>query len=96
MHEHLPADAVFVRSTPEFDAASTPDGLRRAHRIADGVWGVLRVLAGSITFVLDESGETTDIGAGGHHVIPPGVPHHVVPSEDARFLVEFHRLPRGD
>lgn len=88
----LPSDAVFVRSTPEFDATSTPPGLRRAHRIAEGVWGLLRVLEGRVTFVLEDSGEATDIEAGRDQVIAPEVLHHVVVGDDARFLVEFHRV----
>lgn len=89
----LPPDVVFVRSTPEFDATSTPPGLQREHQIASGVWGLLRVLAGTVTFVLEESGESTEVMAGDEMVIAPEVPHHVVVADDARFLVEFHRLP---
>ena len=57
------------------------------------MWGLLRVLSGTVTFVLEDSGEDTDISAGGEHVIAPGVAHHVVLADDARFLVEFHRVP---
>ena len=88
----LPAGASFVRATPEFDATSTPPGLLRAHQIAEGVWGVLRVLSGTVTFVLEESGDATDIHAGCEHIIAPGVLHHVVLADDAKFLVEFHRV----
>ena len=90
---HLPAGAVHVRSTPEFDATSTPPGLRRAHQIAEGVWGVLRVLAGTVTFVLEESGTAIAVAAGDHHVIEPESRHHVVVADDARFVVDFHRVP---
>lgn len=73
-----------------------PAGLRRTHRIADGVWGVLRVRAGSLVFV-DE--DTVPVGsegavtlvAGDSLVISPGVAHHVEPDPDARFTIEFHR-----
>lgn len=63
-----------------------------AHQIAEGVWGVLRVRSGTVTFVLEDSGDAVDIGAGGHHIIEPEVRHHVVVADDARFVVEFHRL----
>ncbi|NLD76767.1 MAG: DUF1971 domain-containing protein, partial [Acidimicrobiales bacterium] len=68
-----------------------PDGLLRAHKVAVGVWGRLRVLDGTVTFVAEESGERRTLGPGESQVIEPDLPHHVEPSDDARFEVEFHR-----
>ena len=46
----LPADAACYRSTAIFDEVSLPKGLRRRHATKGGVWGVIRVLEGSLTF----------------------------------------------
>jgi tellurite resistance-related uncharacterized protein len=87
----LPEGLVLQRTTPEFTAETVPDGLRRAHQVAAGVWGRLRVLAGSVTFVAEGSGETRLLRTGETQVIEPETAHHVEPGDDARFVVEFHR-----
>ena len=86
----LPDGLVLVRVTSEFDRMSTPAGLRRAHRIAPGVWGVLRVRSGSLRFVVDGGGART-LTDGECQVIPPEVEHHVELIDEVRFVVEFHR-----
>ena len=87
----LPEGASFVRSTPEFASDTVPAGLLRAHQVAEGVWGLLRVSAGEVTFVAEGSGESRRLGAGDTQVIEPNVFHHVEPGDDARFAVEFYR-----
>lgn len=88
----IPAGATLRRTTDEFTAETVPAGLLRQHRIAEGTWGLLRVRAGTVRFVV-EDGETPSamVEAGGDQVIEPGVPHHVEPDADARFVVEFYR-----
>ena len=89
--QRLPEGLAHVRTTPEFTADTVPQGLLRSHHIASGVWGVLRVLEGSLTFVFEGSGESRDLVAPATQVIEPNVLHHVEPGPTARFLVEFHR-----
>ena len=86
----LPTDVILARTTPTFDIDSAPAALLKAHHIATDVWGVLRVLDGSLTFALDDSGESRSLVAGDHQVIPPEAHHHVVPTESSRFLIEFY------
>lgn len=86
----LPAGLTPTRTTPEFNAGTVPTGLLAAHRVADGVWGLLRVVAGEVVFVLEESGVQRSMTTGTTQVIQPGVYHHVELSADARFVVEFH------
>jgi tellurite resistance-related uncharacterized protein len=88
---NLPDDVSFVRATAEFTADTVPAGLLRAHRVAAGNWGVLRVSAGTVTFVLEQTGETRTLHPGDAQVIEPETAHHVEPDADARFAVEFHR-----
>jgi tellurite methyltransferase len=91
MTDRVPSGATLVRVAGEFDEASTPRALRRAHRIADGVWGVREVRAGGLGFVFEDDGEVHDLGAGDRLVIPPGRSHHVDIDGPVRFVVEFHR-----
>lgn len=87
----LPEGVALQRSTPELDRASVPAGLLRSHRVATGVWGLLRVNAGEVTFVAEATGESRRLGPGDTQVIEPDVLHHVEPSDEARFAVEFYR-----
>jgi len=87
----LPSGLEHTRTTPEFSVQNVPAGLLGAHRVADDVWGVLRVFAGTVVFVLEDSGAQRSLTTDDAQVIEPGVLHHVEPSDDARFVVEFHR-----
>lgn len=89
----LPEGLVLSRTTNTFDKDSVPKGLLRAHRIAEGSWGVLRVVEGELLFVIEESGESRMIRAGEAQVVEPGVLHHIEVEEGARFLIEFHKKP---
>ena len=90
----LPADAVLVRVTDEFEASTVPRALRRSHRVAPGVWGVLVVRDGSLRLVWERVHDVCVLSAGDRQVIPPDVEHHVEVDGPVRFVVEFHR-PRG-
>lgn len=87
----MPDRLVLVRTTPELTDTTVPAGLRRAHRVATGVWGRLRVLDGDVRFVFEGTPATAhELRAGDSIDIPPGLAHHVEPGTDSRFLVEFH------
>lgn len=97
----LPDGLVLDRTTPEFTAATVPAGLRRAHRVAAGVWGRLVVRRGALRFVFDDDVEhPIEVAAGDTVVIPPDRAHHIEfgPDEhglgdDTAFVVEFHTRP---
>ena len=90
--EVLPDGVTLQRTTSTFDEHSTPAGLRRAHAVADGVWGRLVVEAGSLDFVFEDTPDRArTLIAGQHQVIPPLRLHHVVVDRPVRFAVEFHR-----
>jgi tellurite resistance-related uncharacterized protein len=93
-HGELPSGLSLARTTDELTATTVPAGLLRAHRVASGVWGRLQVRGGRMRFVweqADRHGPALELEAGDSVVIPPDVPHHVEPGDDARFVVEFHR-----
>ncbi len=89
----LPVQLVEARRTPLFDFATLPDALANSHRTT--VWGELRVEAGNVRYVDLEGAAPRDesLDAGEAAVIVPGIEHHVVPSTDARFYVQFFREP---
>ena len=86
----LPADLVVVRTTATWDEHSVPAALRRAHRVASGTWGRLRVDQGRLRFVA-QTAPVTDVivDARQPQAIPPDVEHFVEPQGPVRFAVEF-------
>lgn len=87
----LPEGLELVRTTPVFTTETVPAGLLKAHKVAPGVWGLLRVLDGTVTFVAEGSGDRRTLEAGENQVIEPDTSHHVELGYVARFEVEFHR-----
>lgn len=87
----MPNGLRLARTTSEFDELTVPVALLATHRVAVGAWGRLRVRAGTVRLVFENSGEGQDLVAGDHGDIPPDVPHHVELGPGARFVVEFHR-----
>lgn len=86
------------RRTADFTKDSVPAGLLKDHQVADGVWGRIVVLEGSLTYVIQGAEiQTIELSSSVSGVIEPGVYHHVVPGEDVKFFVEFYRDPgEGD
>ena len=83
-----------ARTTPEFTHESTPLGLRRAHKVADDVWGRLCARKGELSFVFEDSDLGPVLVTTGNWVdIPPDTPHHVVTSPGSAFVVEFWVVP---
>lgn len=96
MTTELPDGLELVRTTDTFDQDHHPAGIRRAHRVADGVWARLVVHTGGLGFVFeDDPDRRIDVSAGGALVIPPARLHHVDISEPVTFALEFHREPSG-
>lgn len=91
----MPAGLEHTRTTAVFTETTVPAGLLRAHRVADGVWGVLAVYSGAVDFVFEdeEKGRHSLVG-GDRFTIPPNRPHHLVVTAPVSFAVEFHGAPR--
>jgi len=87
----LPPDVEHVRTTPEFTGQTVPAGLLKAHRVAADVWGLVRVRHGTMTFVLEATGERRPLVAGELQVIEPDVAHHIELGDGAVFVVEFYK-----
>ena len=92
----LPEGLEVVRTTPVWDERSMPAGLRRAHRVARGVWGRLHVQEGSVRFrAATRPPLDVQVGPGQHQAIPPETDHDVEPQGAARFFVQFLGRPLG-
>ena len=91
----LPERFQAYKRTPEFDAASIPDGLRKAHTTKSGVWAKIHVLDGQLRYSvhapLTQEFVLEPTRAG---IIVPELLHHVEPLGAVRFFVEFYRQPK--
>lgn len=93
----LPEGFQAYKRTPEFDAASIPDGLRKAHSTKSGVWAKVHVVEGQLRYVvhapLNQEYILEPTRAG---IIVPELLHYVEPLGPVRFFVEFFRHPQSD
>jgi tellurite resistance-related uncharacterized protein len=86
----IPSELVVVRTTTTWDEHTMPSALRRAHRVASGTWGRVRVDEGRLRFVAQTTPLTDVIvDAGRPQGIPPDVEHFVEPQGPVRFAVYF-------
>jgi tellurite resistance-related uncharacterized protein len=93
----LPPGAVSVRRTPEFSEASVPPGLLHRHATKRGVWAVIHVLEGTLTFrTLEPVPLDTVLTPGQPGLIEPERLHEVEPHGSVRFFVEFFELPGAE
>lgn len=88
----LPDGARAYKRTPVFTEATVPAALRTDHSTKAGVWGLLQVSAGSLTYVVAGTGEEAVLGAGASAVIRPEERHRVVVDGPVAFFIEFHRI----
>jgi tellurite resistance-related uncharacterized protein len=89
----LPDGLALVRSSQEWDEATVPAGLLRAHRIAAGTWGRINVRHGQLRFVAQtEPALSVVMGPGSIQAIPPEVRHEVQPLGAVRFSIDFFSI----
>jgi len=91
----LPDDVNPYRRTDLFTETNTPAGLLKAHSTKPGVWGLIRVIDGALTYRIEDprrppsSRVLTAQSAPG--VVEPTILHSVEPQGSVRFYVEFYR-----
>lgn len=79
-----------VRTGPEWTDANVPGALLGAHRVGPGTWGRLRVLEGTLRFVLlTEPAYDVVLHPGTEAALPPEIPHYVTPLGPVRFAIDF-------
>ena len=94
-HLRIPAHWTVQRSTPFFTKATVPPALLTHHNTAEGVFGQLCVMEGTVTYFGFADSEATEpeitvvINAGQFATSPPQYWHRIELSEDAQFNINF-------
>ncbi len=86
----LPAGLELYARTPDFTDLTIPAELTDGHALGEGVWGVLRVLDGTLLYIAENQPLPLSLGAGDAVAIEPELGHRLQPSGHARFFIEFH------
>jgi tellurite resistance-related uncharacterized protein len=92
----IPHNVVHYRSTPEFTEANVPAALQRSHTTAEGVWGRITILEGSLLYKITDPTvppEETLLTPEHFGVVEPRIEHEVNIVGPVRFRVDFHRVP---
>lgn len=94
----LPDGAEPYKRTPTFTEVSVPSGLLNDHSTKEGVWGLIHVERGQLSYVVTDPRRTAteriltpDTPPG---VVEPTILHHVAPLGAVSFHVQFYRLAR--
>jgi len=83
----------YYKATPVFDHHTLPDKLRNSHTTKAGTWGVIRVLEGSVRYVIEDAQEAQILTADRPGIVLPEQRHHVEPLGNMRMCVEFYDHP---
>lgn len=88
----LPSGLECYSQSPVFTPATLPEKLKAAHSIKAGTYGLLRVINGSLRFILEKQPFTeTILTAGQQMVIQPDILHHVEFEQAGSFQIDFYR-----
>jgi tellurite resistance-related uncharacterized protein len=88
----LPEHFEPYKRTADFDEHSLPQGLRADHTTKRGVWAVIHVVEGALTYVVEPPlAREQQVAAGETAIVVPEVKHRVRPEGSVRCFVEFHR-----
>ena len=89
----LPDDAVCYRTTEVFTAETLPAGLRKVHSTKAGVWGEVKLLAGTARFRFLPEGTEVALRAGDVVVAGPQHEHELLPGPGMQVQIAFWRRP---
>lgn len=88
----LPPGLEVYKSTPWFDAQTTPTGLLRSHRLKAGSWGRIVVERGVVVYTIESDPQVAfALNEALPGIVEPECPHRVQARGEARFRVEFLR-----
>ncbi|MTH44990.1 DUF1971 domain-containing protein [Intestinirhabdus alba] len=94
-HQRIPAHWTIKRSTPFFTKETVPAALLTHHNTAEGIFGQLCVMEGTVTYYGFANAEATEpevkvvIEAGSFATSPPQYWHRIELTDDARFNINF-------
>jgi tellurite resistance-related uncharacterized protein len=90
-----PEGLQLLRTTPEFNEANFPEGIRKDHSTKTGVWGRIIIAEGRMRYVCQAPvAREFELDSETPGIIPPELLHHVEPLGTLRFCIEFYH--RGD
>lgn len=78
------------RSTPVFDETTLPAALRGEHRTKAGVWGVIRVIDGSLKLRFPDPRLDRIVTPDKPGLVLPEQPHFVEPQGSMKMQVDFY------
>ena len=81
------------RSTPVFDETTLPAALRGEHRTKTGVWGVIRIIEGSVKLRFPDPALDRTLTPERPGIVLPEQPHFVEPLGPMRMQVDFYSEP---
>lgn len=92
-HGELPEHVVQHGQTKVFTNETVPDALLNEHNTKVGVWGLIHVVEGIVTYHLsDTSISPVDLASGDEMVVAPQEQHFVRLAPNSAFYVSFYSL----
>ncbi len=86
----MPGGLVLIGAVGPFSEETLPAGLRRSHRTAAAVWGLLRVTSGAAGFRLEVRPPLEVLlTAGSSQPIPPEIRHDLTVTGPVQLIIEF-------
>lgn len=85
-------DNKFLSETPIFNNQTCPEGIKKAHATAKGVWAELIVLKGMIEFIWEDTNEKILVDTTKPLKIDSERLHHVNLLWDVEFKIRFYKL----
>ncbi len=82
---------ILISETPILNNKTCPEGIKKAHATAPGVWAKLVVFKGMIEFVYEDTDEKFVVDTTKPFVIESERLHHVNLLWDAEFQVKFYK-----
>jgi len=95
MADDFPAGLQKYSQSPMFTEATIPGALQKDHSTKASVWGKIVVSRGALIYIRDGQSPQT-VQAGETATIFPEEKHHVTPSGEVTFQVEFYRIAEKD
>jgi len=79
------------KKTPIFNAKNVPKTILEKHNTAEGVWGKLVIVSGTLKFVDLETDEVFILNEGEFKIIEPTKWHKLILIDDPQFYIEFYK-----
>lgn len=88
----LPKRVSAYKKTAVFTQDTVPKALLNNHQTKAGVWGVIHVLSGQLSYCIDDEkcdSETVMLDKQTLGIVEPQISHYVTPVGEVAFYVEF-------